>query len=253
MSRTDEGLLWLYASPVIVSSPSSIGLSVLTGSAWGLPGLRGWQRPGGSLFLSWPHYCDFVCTRPVWLHCLGQTMRVLLSPMLPPCGCWSLEGSSNRAVTQRVDSLYYLCLSKCDKGCLFWVVFLVHYSSGVLGCHSGFFKSCLVKPETEWSLERLGLQTHFFSTMKKEHCCIMQLWTVFKRSTLWMSKYSSLVAVDFTRMPGGVTFGNSGLCCCVPCLLSTNFVSFCLLNRVLWVRLTSWLYHPWFDLQISYQ
>ena len=25
----------------------------------------------------------------------------------------------------------------------------------------------------------------------------------------------------FTCMPGGVTVGNSGLCCCVPCLSST--------------------------------
>ena len=24
----------------------------------------------------------------------------------------------------------------------------------------------------------------------------------------------------FTRMPGGVTVGDSGLCCCVPCLSS---------------------------------
>ena len=24
----------------------------------------------------------------------------------------------------------------------------------------------------------------------------------------------------FTRMPGGVTVGDSGLCCCVPCLLN---------------------------------
>ena len=32
----------------------------------------------------------------------------------------------------------------------------------------------------------------------------------------------------FTRTPGGDTVGNSGLCCCVPCLSSTIF-SLCLL------------------------
>ena len=32
----------------------------------------------------------------------------------------------------------------------------------------------------------------------------------------------------FTRMPGGVTVGDSGLCCCVPCLLSA-MNSLCLL------------------------
>ena len=32
----------------------------------------------------------------------------------------------------------------------------------------------------------------------------------------------------FTRTPGGVTIGNAGLCCCVPCLLST-IISVCLL------------------------
>ena len=32
----------------------------------------------------------------------------------------------------------------------------------------------------------------------------------------------------FTRMPGGVTVGDSGLCCCVPCL-SSAIVSLCLL------------------------
>ena len=32
----------------------------------------------------------------------------------------------------------------------------------------------------------------------------------------------------FTRTPGGVTISDSGLCCCVPCLLST-IISICLL------------------------
>ena len=30
----------------------------------------------------------------------------------------------------------------------------------------------------------------------------------------------------FTRTPGGVTVGDSGLCCCVPCLLSA-IISLC--------------------------
>ena len=34
----------------------------------------------------------------------------------------------------------------------------------------------------------------------------------------------------FTRMPGGVSVGDSGLCCCVPCLLSA-VTSLCLLIR----------------------
>ena len=34
----------------------------------------------------------------------------------------------------------------------------------------------------------------------------------------------------FTCTPGGVTIGNSGLCCYVPCLLSA-IISLCLLNR----------------------
>ena len=35
----------------------------------------------------------------------------------------------------------------------------------------------------------------------------------------------------FTRMPGGVTVGDSGLCCCVPCLLSAiNSLCCVLLN-----------------------
>ena len=33
----------------------------------------------------------------------------------------------------------------------------------------------------------------------------------------------------FTRMPGEVTVGGSGLCCCVSCLLSTIISSLCLL------------------------
>ena len=32
----------------------------------------------------------------------------------------------------------------------------------------------------------------------------------------------------FTRTPGGVTVGDSDLCCCVPCL-STAIISICLL------------------------
>ena len=32
----------------------------------------------------------------------------------------------------------------------------------------------------------------------------------------------------FTRMPGGVSVGDSGLCCCVPCLLSA-VTSLCLI------------------------
>ena len=32
----------------------------------------------------------------------------------------------------------------------------------------------------------------------------------------------------FTRTPGGVTVGDSGLCCCVPCL-SSAIISLCLL------------------------
>ena len=33
--------------------------------------------------------------------------------------------------------------------------------------------------------------------------------------------------IVFTRMPGGVTVGDSGLCCCVPCLWSgTDFPLF---------------------------
>ena len=34
----------------------------------------------------------------------------------------------------------------------------------------------------------------------------------------------------FTRMPSGVTVGNSGLCCCVPCL-TRAIISPCLLNK----------------------
>ena len=37
-----------------------------------------------------------------------------------------------------------------------------------------------------------------------------------------------LMYLVFTRAPGGVTVGGSGLCCCVPCLLST-INSLCLL------------------------
>ena len=33
----------------------------------------------------------------------------------------------------------------------------------------------------------------------------------------------------FTRMPGGVTVGDSGLCCCVPCLSNAS-ISFRLLK-----------------------
>ena len=36
----------------------------------------------------------------------------------------------------------------------------------------------------------------------------------------------------FTRMPGGVTIGDSGLCCCVPCL-SRAIIALCLLRRSL--------------------
>ena len=32
----------------------------------------------------------------------------------------------------------------------------------------------------------------------------------------------------FTQTPGGVTVGDSGLCCCVPCL-SSAIISLCLL------------------------
>ena len=32
----------------------------------------------------------------------------------------------------------------------------------------------------------------------------------------------------FTHTPGGVTVGDSGLCCCVPCL-SSAIISLCLL------------------------
>ena len=37
-----------------------------------------------------------------------------------------------------------------------------------------------------------------------------------------------LLYLVFTRMPGGVTVGDSGLCCCVPCL-SSSIISLCLL------------------------
>ena len=37
-----------------------------------------------------------------------------------------------------------------------------------------------------------------------------------------------LIYLVFTRTPGGVTVGDSGLCCCVPCLLSA-INSLCLL------------------------
>ena len=33
----------------------------------------------------------------------------------------------------------------------------------------------------------------------------------------------------FTRMPGGATVGDSGLCCCVPCLSNAVFPFVCLL------------------------
>ena len=36
------------------------------------------------------------------------------------------------------------------------------------------------------------------------------------------------VYLVFTRMPSGVTVGDSGLCCCVPCL-SSALISLCLL------------------------
>ena len=39
----------------------------------------------------------------------------------------------------------------------------------------------------------------------------------------------SVYPTVFTRMPGGVTTGDSDLCCCVPCLLST-INSSCLLS-----------------------
>ena len=35
------------------------------------------------------------------------------------------------------------------------------------------------------------------------------------------------IYLEFTCMPGGVTVGDSGLCCCVPCLLSA-IISLCL-------------------------
>ena len=35
------------------------------------------------------------------------------------------------------------------------------------------------------------------------------------------------VYLVFTHMPGGVIVGNSGLCCCVPCL-SSAIISLCL-------------------------
>ena len=36
----------------------------------------------------------------------------------------------------------------------------------------------------------------------------------------------------FTRKPGGVTVGDSGLCCCIPCL-SSAIISLCLLILVI--------------------
>ena len=35
----------------------------------------------------------------------------------------------------------------------------------------------------------------------------------------------------FTRTPGGVIIGDSGLCCCVPCL-SSAIISLCLLIHI---------------------
>ena len=34
----------------------------------------------------------------------------------------------------------------------------------------------------------------------------------------------------YTRLPGGITAGGSGLCCCVPCL-SGDIISLCLLDN----------------------
>ena len=36
------------------------------------------------------------------------------------------------------------------------------------------------------------------------------------------------ICLVFTRTPGGLTVGDSGLCCCVPCL-SSAIISLCLL------------------------
>ena len=36
------------------------------------------------------------------------------------------------------------------------------------------------------------------------------------------------ICLVFTQTPGGVTVGDSGLCCCVPCL-SSAIISLCLL------------------------
>ena len=44
----------------------------------------------------------------------------------------------------------------------------------------------------------------------------------------------------FTRMPGRVTVGDSGLCCCVPCL-SSDVISLCLLNLCLSLSLSFFL------------
>ena len=47
----------------------------------------------------------------------------------------------------------------------------------------------------------------------------------------------------FTRMPGGVTVGDLGLCCCIPCL-SSVIISLCSLNRtaLCWLVDARWFY-----------
>ena len=47
----------------------------------------------------------------------------------------------------------------------------------------------------------------------------------------------------FTRTPGGVTVGDSGLCCCVPCL-SSAVISLCLLIHVVTYLFTSFVNCP---------
>ena len=54
----------------------------------------------------------------------------------------------------------------------------------------------------------------------------LRLWKVLRTSEGAVPLLEGLPLVEFmytvfTRMPGGVTLGDSGFCCCVPCLIST--------------------------------
>ena len=88
------------------------------------------------------------------------------------------------------------------------------------------------------SFEILGL----CPVLNENYFCRMPVHTCFARCAwngrhtchwghlffFWGCTFVEFIYRVFTRMPGGVTVGDSDLCCCVPCL-STAIISICLL------------------------